>query len=79
MATVRKRGDTYQITVSGGYDIITGKQIRYYLTWKPDPKMTKSQIEKELKKQIRIFEEKCQNGQGIDGRKMVYRTRGKKA
>lgn len=67
MATVRKRGDTYQITVSGGYDIITGKQIRHYRTWKPGPNIKKSQIKKELQKEISKLEEKYQNGQGIDG------------
>ena len=66
MANVTKRGDTYKITVSCGYDG-SGKQIRKHLTWKPAPSMTQKQIEKELKRQTVLFEEKCQTGQFIDG------------
>ena len=45
MATVTKRGDTYRIRVSCGYDI-NDKQIMRSMTWKPTPGMTKKQIEK---------------------------------
>lgn len=57
MATVKKRGQSYLITVSNGYDI-TGKQIREYMTWTPEPGMTTRQIEKELNRQKVLFEEK---------------------
>lgn len=67
MATVRKRGNTYQIRVSCGYDI-TGKQIEKSITWKPAPNMTKKQIEKELERQKVLFEEKVQTGQFLDGK-----------
>ena len=66
MATVTKRGDTYKITVSCGYDI-NGKQIRRHTTWKPTPGMTKKQIEKELDRQTVLFEERCRTGQYLDG------------
>ena len=33
--------------VSCGYDM-TGRQIRKYMTWKPEPNMTAKQIEKEV-------------------------------
>lgn len=66
MATVRKRGNTYQIRVSCGYDS-GGKQIEKSMTWTPPLNMTKRQIEKELERQMILFEEKCRAGQFLDG------------
>lgn len=66
MATIKQRGDSYKITVSCGYDL-NGKQIRRHLTWKPEPGMTARQIKKELDRQAVLFEEKCRNGQVLDG------------
>ena len=66
MATIQKRGDTYKITVSCGYDI-NGKQLRRHTTWTPEPGMTKRQIEKELDRQKVLFEERCRTGQVLDG------------
>ena len=60
MASVEKRGDSYRITVSGGYDI-SGKQIKQQMTWKPKPGMSEKQIEKELERQKVLFEEKVKN------------------
>ena len=57
MATIRKRGTSYQIRVSCGTDIY-GKKIINSITWKPDYKMTQRQIEKELNKIAVQFEEK---------------------
>lgn len=56
MATIEKRGKSYKIVVSNGYDI-TGKQIRERMTWTPSPGMTPRQIEKELNRQATLFEE----------------------
>ncbi len=61
MATIRQRGDGYQIRVSCGYDV-NGKQVIRTKTWKPDKKMTPKQIEKELNRQAVMFEEACVNG-----------------
>lgn len=61
MATIRKRGKSYQIRVSCGYDV-NGNQVERSMTWKPDPKMTEKQIEKELQRQAVLFEESCMNG-----------------
>lgn len=61
MSTVTKRGETYRITVSCGYDM-NGKQIRKSMTWKPESGMTKKQIEKELDRQKVLFEEKVNSG-----------------
>ena len=66
MASSTKRGDTYTIRVSLGYDS-KGKQIQKFTTWKPDPGMTEKQIEKELERQKVIFEEKCKIGRVLDG------------
>lgn len=65
MATVTKRGDSYRIRVSTGYDL-NGKQIIKSMTWKPAPGMTEKQIEKELERQKVLFEEKVQSGQTAD-------------
>lgn len=62
MATIRKRGNSYQIRVSIGYDI-QGNQIVQAMTWKPEPGMTARQMEKEVQKQAMLFEEKCLKGQ----------------
>ena len=62
MATIRKRGNTYQIRVSCGYDT-SGNQVIQTTTWKPEPNMTARQIEKEVQKQAMLFEEKCLKGQ----------------
>lgn len=66
MATIEKRGDTYKIIVSLGYDL-DGKQIRKRTTWKPEQGMTVKQVEKELERQKVLFEERCRNGQSLDG------------
>jgi len=62
MATIRKRGNTYQIRVSCGYDT-SGNQVIQTTTWKPEPNMTARQAEKEVQKQAMLFEEKCLKGQ----------------
>lgn len=36
MATIKKQGKGYKITVSHGYDI-NGKQLREHMTWAPEP------------------------------------------
>ena len=61
MATIRKRGNTYQIRVSTGYDI-HGNHKEQTMTWKPEPGMSKRQIDKELKRQATLFEEACAHG-----------------
>lgn len=62
MATIRKRGNSYQIRVSCGYDT-SGNQVVQTMTWKPSENMSKKQIEKELQKQAILFEDKCMKGQ----------------
>ena len=62
MATIEKRGNSYRISVSNGYDV-TGKQIREKMTWTPDPGMTKRQIEKALNREATLFEERVRTQQ----------------
>lgn len=61
MASIRKRGNSYQITVSNGRDIY-GNQIFERVTWKPDPNRTEKQNERELARFSLEFEEKVRNG-----------------
>ncbi|WP_440300493.1 tyrosine-type recombinase/integrase [Huintestinicola butyrica] len=57
----RKRGDSYQIRVSVGYDT-KGNHKEQAMTWKPEPGMTQRQIDKELNRQAIMFEEACMHG-----------------
>lgn len=61
MATARWKGQRYEIRVSCGRDI-NGKKIVKSTTWKPDPGMTEKQREKELQRQMYLFEEQVKNG-----------------
>ena len=70
MATVKKHISkngkvTYYIRCYDGYDR-NGKQIERSITWKPSDNMTPKQIEKELKRQVILFEESVKNGSCFD-------------
>ena len=67
MATVRKRGESYQIRVSCGLNS-QGKQIIKTHTWKPAPGMTAKQTQKELQRQVIAFEQKIQQGYAAENR-----------
>ena len=71
MASIRKRGSSYQITVSNGRDIY-GNQIFERVTWKPDPNRTEKQNERELARFTLEFEEKVRNGKYLDGEKVTF-------
>ncbi len=66
MATVARRGKSYSIRVSCGYDM-NGRQIIKSMTWKPQPDMTEAQADKEAQRQAVLFEEKCRTGQVLQG------------
>lgn len=66
MASVTRRGKSYSIRVSCGYDM-AGRQIIKSMTWKPQPDMTDAQAEKEAQRQAVLFEEKCRTGQVLQG------------
>ena len=38
---------------------LDGKQVRPSMTWRPEPEMTERQIEKELQRQMVLFDESC--------------------
>ncbi len=67
MATIQKRGNSYRIRTSAGYDG-QGKQIMKSMTWTPAPGMTEKQIAKELERQKVMFEEQVKTGQYVDSR-----------
>ena len=71
MASVRKRGNSYQITVSNGRDL-TGKQLIETATFTPDPHKTDKQNQKALEKFIFEFEEKVKSGKFLDGEKLTF-------
>lgn len=64
MASIEKRGNSYRIKVSCGYKV-DGKQVTQRMTWTPAPDMTPKQIEKELQRQVVLFEEECKHGQVV--------------
>ena len=61
MASYEKRGNSYRIKSSCGYNS-EGKQVFQRITWTPDPGMTPKQIEKELNRQCVLFDEECKKG-----------------
>lgn len=66
MSSIRKKGEnTYEITVSNGYDT-EGKQIREYRAITLAVGMTEKQIQKELTRVSTIFEEEVRSGDYIN-------------
>lgn len=72
MASIRKRGNSYQITVSNGRDIYDN-QILERITWKPDPNKTEKQNQKALERFAMEFEDKVKNGKYLDGEKLNFK------
>ena len=66
MATYTKRGSSYRIRASVGYTP-EGKQVMKSRTWTPSPGMTERQIEKELNRQMVLFDEECRGSSLTDG------------
>jgi integrase len=68
MANISERKDkngnviSYRIRLSRGYGAKGEKLKPYEMTYKPEKGMTKRQIEKELQRQVTLFEEECKNG-----------------
>ncbi len=61
MATITKRGRSYRIIVSMGYDVY-GNQVTRSKTWRPPDTMTEAQAKKEATKQAMLFENECSQG-----------------
>ena len=69
MASIRKRGDNYQVIVSNGYDS-KGKKLTESITWIPDPTKTEKQNQKDLNIFAMEFEQKVKCGKFLSGEKM---------
>lgn len=65
MPSIQRRGGSYRVTVSCGYDA-NRKQIRKTKTYRPVPGMTPRQIEKEVNRFAVVFEATVKNGEYID-------------
>ena len=62
-----KTGISFKITVTQGRDM-NGKQIRHYLTWTPEKKMTERQMQKAVERVASDFERQIEQGFQIDNR-----------
>lgn len=67
-----KRGVSYKITISNGYDA-AGKKLRTTTTYRPNPMQTSRQQKKALEKFVYEFEQKVKNGCCIQGDKITLR------
>lgn len=72
MASIKKRGSSYLITVSMGYDV-NGKKLFETTTFKPDAGLTPKKAEKAAQAFAAEFEAKCKNGLTLDGRKTTLK------
>lgn len=72
MASIRKHGRGYQITVSCGYDI-TGKKLIETTTFTPDPSLSTKRQELAAKSFALEFENKVKSGYAMDGRKITLK------
>lgn len=72
MASIRKRKNSYQITVSNGRDIY-GKQIVETATFTPDQDKTERQNQKALERFAIEFEDRVKSGKYLSGEKMTYK------
>lgn len=72
MASIRKRKNSYQITVSNGRDVF-GKQILEFATFVPDPTKTNTQNKKALERFVLDFEDKVKSGNYLSGDKICYK------
>ena len=71
MASIRKRGNSYQVTVSNRRRA-DGSQIIETRTFKPDQNRTDKQNQKALETFIVKFEEQVKNGQYLEGEKITF-------
>ena len=71
MASIRKRGDSYTIIVSCGYDS-KGKKISEAATFTPDPKWSEERARKAAEKFAVRFEDKIKAGGSSIGDKITF-------
>lgn len=72
MASIRKRKNSYQITVSNGYDSV-GRKLTETATFTPDPTKTEKQNKKALEIFAFEFEQKVRSGNYLDGEKLLLK------
>ena len=72
MASVRKRGNSYQITVSVGRDIY-GKKLVETATFAPDPGMGKREEKQALNQFVADFEKRVKSGANIKAERLTLR------
>lgn len=72
MASIRKRGNSYRIHVSNGYDV-NGKKIVETTTFTPDPTLTPKKQQEALEKFVFEFEQKVKNGKRLKGDKLTMK------
>ena len=73
MASIRKRGNSYQVTVSNGRKP-DGSQIIETATFKPDQNKTEKQNQKALEVFAFEFEQKVLSGKYLDGEKLTFQA-----
>ena len=71
MASIKKRGNSYLISVSNGRDE-NYKQIIEYKTFTPDPSWSERRLKKELDKAVAEFEEEVKSSPYYKYRKMTF-------
>lgn len=64
MANIQKRGNSYLITVSDGFDI-HGKRKKQFSIWNIPENMSAKSAEKEALRQAVLFEEQCKGGRQV--------------
>lgn len=69
---IEKRGDSYRIVVSLGYDE-SGKKIRKSMTFKPLPNLTPMQEKKAVLDAAAEFEQRCQGGAPVQFDKLKFK------
>lgn len=83
MASIQKRGDSYRIVVSMGYDVNHRKLVEI-TTFTPDKNLTPKKRQKAVEDFAYEFEKKCRNHERLEGEKttlqeFVRRWRSEKA
>ena len=72
MSSIKRRGSSYQITVSCGYDI-QGKKLIETTTFTPDPALSPKKQEKAVQEYALEFERKVKSGAALEGRKITLK------
>lgn len=72
MASIQKRGDSYRIVVSMGYDV-NHKKLVEITTFTPDKNLTPKKRQKAVEDFAYEFEKKCRNHERLEGEKTTLK------